>query len=283
MPLLPRALNRLLEKLKFRFPLRTLKGRPAIMVSQRWKRLFKWAKWILALVGLLTSLVTFHLLLISFGIALGSFLLGLLIEKVVFRYGTLYVNPLPDFPIEESQWTGCFFGYMTLSDRSLYLPLVGWVFRDVAYAKRIHQLLLSWTLGHSQDSGKNVCQSVVADGPRYRFFCYPGPRRQPAKRFHRREEARSKRSKDTRDDVHDRLFLMLVLSKTFDLVPTSLLPTFRQKYRRGQYIFRIMSIDASGQARQVDGLTDLILLDLKIKDRKDLTRKDLEYSYLKTI
>ncbi len=267
----------------FWFPIRKLDGHPMVALSSRWKSLIKWTKWLLAGIGLLTSLITFQLVIVSFGIALALFLMGLLFEKIAFRYGTLYINPLPDFQIDQDQWNGCVFGYLTPKDRSICIPLVGWTFHDAEYARKIHKLLSIWLRGSMKDDDRNVCQSVVLEAKNYHFFCYPNPDKKLAKRFYTKVEAEMAKSKATREDLHDKIYVTLVLSKTFSLIETSFLPTFKRKYHEGQYLFRIMTMSPSGEIAQIEGVQDFVLYDLKIRDRGDLSRKDMEYSYLKVI
>jgi len=72
------------------------------------------------------------------------------------------------------------------------------------------------------------------------------------------------------------------LGKLFDMLPTSLLPTFRSIYTHGQqYIFRVMFQNPDKTMREISDLTDLVLYDLKILEENKLTRKDQEYDLIR--
>ena len=41
--------------------------------------------------------------------------------------------------------------------------------------------------------------------------------------------------------------------------------------------------DKNGQVKSIEGISDFIVFNLKIRDREELTRKDIEYDFLRVM
>ena len=148
------------------------------------------------------------------------------------------------------------------------------------YARKVHGLLLGWSYGKVADEQKNICASVIVDGDDYVFFCYPSLSRKTAEAFYKEVEAERKKASLT--DVHHKMSAMLVFGKRCKITPTSYFPTFRKRYRDGvPVLFRLALPRSEDQTEEIPGLKDFVLFDLKIKDRKDLTRKDFEFDHFR--
>ena len=244
------------------------------------KPFVKATKLVLTFVGLFSAFITFQSLFVSFLFALAIYVVSTIFEKVVFSYSSLYVHALPDFTIDPEKWLGAFFGHAETPERDVEIPMVGWIISEPEYARKVHGLLLSWSYGNLRDEQKNICASAIVDGDDYVFFCYPSLDRKTAEAFY--EKAEQERKKTSLTDVHHRMSAMLVFGKRCRITPTSYFPTFRKRYREGvPYIFRLALPRSDGQTEPIPGLKDFVLFDLKIKDRKDLTRKDIEFDHFR--
>jgi len=77
---------------------------------------------------------------------------------------------------------------------------------------------------------------------------------------------------------------MLVFGKHCQITENSYFSTFRQKYRQGiPFIFRLVVLDGDGQMTKIEDIDDFLLFDLKIKDKAELDRKDVEYDLLRLL
>lgn len=77
---------------------------------------------------------------------------------------------------------------------------------------------------------------------------------------------------------------MLVFGKRCKITDNSYFPTFRERYKDGvPYIFRLTILGDSGQPQHITGLDDFILFNLKIKNKEELDRRDIEYDLLRIL
>lgn len=152
---------------------------------------------------------------------------------------------------------------------------------DPEYARKVHSLLLQWSYGKLKDEENNIRASVIVNNnDEYVFFCYPNMGRKSAARFY--EEVEKERKETSLTDVNQRLMTMLIFGKRCQITENSYFPTFRERYRDGvPYIFRLATPGADGQPHEIAGLDDFVLFNLKIKNRKELDRKDIEYDLLR--
>ena len=180
-------------------------------------------------------------------------------------------------------WLGVFFGYAENPGNQDQIPIVGWFMSDSEYARKVHSLLLQWSYGKLRDEMNNIRASVVVDeNDDYIFFCYPDMERKTAARFY--EKIEKERKKTSLTDVHHKQMIMLVFGKRCLITANSYFPTFRKRYRDGiPYMFRLVVLDGNGQPAKIEGLDDFILFNLKIKNRTELDRKDIEYDLLRIL
>lgn len=251
-----------------------------LVLHETLKPFVRAVKVLLTLIGLFSAFITFQSLFVSFLFGLLIYAVTTIFEKVVFSYSSLFVHPLPDFVIEPEKWLGAFFGYAETADRDIQVPMIGWIMSDPEYARKVHGLLLSWSYGELKDEQKNICASVIVDGDDYVFFCYPSMNRKTAEAFY--AEVESERKNESLTDVHHKISAMLVFGKRCAITPNSYFPQFRKRYRDGvPVLFRLALPRSDGQTEAISGLKDFVFFDLKIKDRKDLTRKDFEFDHFR--
>ena len=266
------------------FPIRTSEGKPLFVLPARSRKVVRIARYGITIISLLSALLTFGNVLIAFGIGLGFYLLTAFLEHILFFYFTLYVHPRANFEINQEKWVAVAFGYASPRNRAeIRIPVVSWVFDDEQYAKNIYNLIRAWMGKALDDKERAIVMRVVLHKNRqYTFFCYPSENRPSSRKFYQEIEEEMRESKKTRDDLHYKLTVKLTLGKLFDMLPTSMLPTFRSIYTHGQqYIFRVTFQNPDKTMREISDLTDLVLYDLKILEENELTRKDQEYDLIR--
>lgn len=254
-----------------------------VTLHERFKPIVRTIKIVLTLAGLVSAFFTFQSVFVAFLFGLGIYLLSTFFEKLIFSYNSLYVHSLPNFEIEPDKWLGAFFGFAKDPKNPGHIPMVGCIMADSEYAKRVHSLLLQWSYGKLKDEENNVRASVIVDGKdEYVFFCYPNMDRKTAANFY--EDVEKERKETSLTDVHHKQMAMLIFEKRCQITANSYFPTFRKRYQDGvPYLFRLVVLGDDGQPHEIAGLEDFILFNLKIKDRGELDRKDIEYDLLRIL
>lgn len=254
-----------------------------VILHERFKPLVRAIKVALTLIGLVSAFFTFHSVFVGFLFGLAIYLVSTFFEKIVFSYNSLYVHSLPDFEIEPDKWLGAFFGFAENPKNPGQIPMVGWIMADAEYAKLVHSLLLQWSYGKLKDEENNIRASVIVDeGGEYIFFCYPNMDRKTAAKFY--EEVEKERRETSLTDVHHKQMALLIFGKRCQITATSYFPTFRERYQDGvPYLFRLVVLGEDGEPQEIPGLSDFVFFNLKIKDRCQLNRKDIEYDLLRVL
>ena len=254
-----------------------------MILHERFKPVVRTIRITLTVTGLISAFFAFGSVFISFVFGLSIFLLSTFLEKLIFSYNSLYVHALPDFQIEPDKWLGAFFGFAEDPDNCQHIPMVGWIMSDREYAERVHSLLTQWSYGKPKDEENNIRASVIVDGDdEYIFFCYPNMDRKTAAQFY--DEVEKQRKKKSLTDVHHKQMALLVFGKRCKITATSYFPTFRKRYQDGvPYVFQLVVLGEDGEPKKIPGLADFVLFNLKIKDRWELDRKDIEYDLLRVL
>ena len=80
-------------------------------------------------------------------------------------------------------------------------------------------------------------------------------------------------------------YLAFILGRRFDISDKSYLPIFRKKYQNENipFIYKFYYAQDVSKQEMINDLRDFVFYNLKIKERKNLTHKDLEYSILKIL
>lgn len=268
------------NRLHFQISARRKGWRFELVLHESIKPVVSAIKVVLTLVGLFSAFVAFQNVFVSFFFGLLVYAISTAFERAVFTYNSFFVQPLPNFTVEPDKWLGAFFGYAETADRSDQIPIIGWIMSDADYARKVHNLLLTWSYGRFTDEEMTICASVIVDGDDYVFFCYPSLMRKDVQAFH--QEVETERKKISLTDEHSKMFAMLVFGKRCKITRTSYFPEFRKRYCEGvPVLFRLALPRSDGQTEEIPGLKDFVLFTLKIKDRKELTRKDIEFDHFR--
>lgn len=267
------------NRLHFQISVRRRGWFPELIIHERFKPFVKAIKFLLTLLGLFSAFFAFQSVLLAFCFGLVIYAFTTIFESVVFSYTSIFVHPMPDFTIEPDKWLGAYFGYAQQQGRP-DIPMIGWIMSDAEYARKVHELLLAWCYGEAVDRQKNIYASAVVDGDSYVFFCCPSMSRKTVTQFYKSVE--TERRKQSLTDIHQKMLAMLVFGKRCEITSTSYFPTFRQRYRSGvPVLFRLVLPAANGQVDTMPGLEDFVLFDFKIKEKKNLTRKDIEFDHFR--
>ena len=254
-----------------------------IVIHEKLKPAFKWLKIVLTAIGLLAAFYTFENSLYSFLFGFSVWALITFIEKTIFIFNSLVVLPLLTYEHEPERLLGASFGYAVPKAETIEVPVVGFVVKDEEYARQLHETLIYWTGGETRDEKCNICLSaIVLNANEYVFLCYPNIENESVKIFHKKVEAKRKETSLT--DTHIPLFALTILGKRCQIGAGSYFPTFRKRHQDGTpVLFQICMPDKNGQVKSIEGISDFIVFNLKIRDREELTRKDIEYDFLRVM
>lgn len=252
-----------------------------LIISEKYKKWVKFSKYLITILGLVSSLLVFPSILLSFFFALILFLIQSFIEATIFSYVALYIQPMPEFQLHPEKWLGMSFGYAINSDKTVEIPTVAMLFDDETYARKVHNLIRSWNYGEYNDKDRNIKMSVILRGNNeYVFFVYPSINRKTVEDFFTNAETERKQKSLT--DVQFQLLAQLILGKGCRITSTSYLPTFIKRYKPGVPFYFQVFIYNNGNIHVLNDLKDILIHNLKIKNESDLTRKDIEYDIMKT-
>src|SRR3989338_6949852 len=149
---------------------------PRIIIHEKFKNVVKWSSRGLIAIGILSSLFSIPVWYVSLGFALFLFYLQWSLEKIIFRFTTIFITPLPDFKWNSKEWDGM--GYMYTPD--VKLPsFFGPAFVSKDFGVKVFNLLLAWNYKSHDDIRSNICISFIEEdnGSSYRVYLYPNMNR----------------------------------------------------------------------------------------------------------
>ncbi|MDA0153886.1 hypothetical protein OH460_16320 [Vibrio sp. Makdt] len=254
-----------------------------IVIHEKAKPFFTWTKRVLTAISLLAAFYVFDHSIYAFLFGVGVWLLITFVEKTVFIYNSLFVMPPLTYEHDPARLLGTSFGVATPPDGGPEIPIVGFVVADEEYGRQMHETLKYWTDNNFHDEEGRVCLSAIVLNPKeYVFLCYPNLEHRAVEEFHK--EVEGKRKEKSLTDIHIPTFALTIIGKRCQVGEGSYFPTFREKYREGvPVMFQICMPGEQGQVKDIDGLDHFVLFKLKIKDKEQLTRKEIEYDYLKVM
>lgn len=251
-----------------------------IIIPEKYKGALNISKWLITAVGLISSLIVFPSVLYSFLFAFLLFLVGTFLEKVLFHYSPLYIQPLPDFEIENEKWLGMTYGHYLDPETEETYPMLGMFFSDEVYLRNIHRLLMEWNYGDFFDAQDNIQMSqILRENSTYTFFVYPNPDRETVKNFFQKAETERKQISLT--DVQMKHFVQLVMGKGCRMTNRQKLEEFIELYKKKQFFFFELLLMRGNQPEALPDLGVFKKRRLKVKNESDLDRKDIEYGTLK--
>lgn len=271
-------LRLLINRFRVQYTLRR-KGKFKIVIPEQHHKKIKLIKYFLTVLGLLSALIAFSSIWIGFLFGCALYLVSFLVEKIAFAHSHEFIHPLPGFEMDPEKWVGVGFRYAVSPDSKYSIPLVSMAVTDVGYAKKLESLFLKWTGGSYRDESKNIKVIVVLTKPdEYIFLCYPNPRNQEARSFFQR--ARDKlRNVSLEDEIAEK-HLITVLGKRCKVGKGTYFPQFRQKYQPGiPVVFEFILPSTPPEA--ISDIPNFVFFDFSIKDKSELTRKDLAYDAIR--
>jgi hypothetical protein len=152
---------------------------PKIYVHERFEKIAKWTSRTIVAIGIGVSLLALPTT-IDFLVALLLLGLEVMVEKIVFEYSIIIIQPLPDFKIDEAQWltNGYLFPNPAYKEEYNLQNHFGPCYKDEKYARKFFEYLKSWNQMSSDDTENNICLSfVLEEDNSYTTYIYANPNR----------------------------------------------------------------------------------------------------------
>ena len=250
------------------------------ILPEKYRKTLKRLKIFFTLASLLFAFFFYHSIFIAYGFGLAAYLVLSGLERNVITYSCPCVHFFPDFKIEPEKWAEVFWGFERDPQGDLELPLVELQFTDDDYARKMYALLLAWSSKDSMDENNIKMSAILMDDDTYVFFCYPDIGCQAVSNFYAEIDKQQKQA--LIDDLHHRVAGIPIIAKKFNIRKGSYFPVFRRRYRHGTpFLFQFRGACKKDGNGRVEGTDKLFLRHLKIRNRGNLEKKEMEYDILR--
>ena len=271
---------------RFSGKIRIDKKKKRIVLHEKYEKVVKYILRALTLIGIVSSILT---LPIYFSLALSILLVVIeqILEKAGFMFNTLFVQPIPTSEdLRKAEWCANLFGFVqgNVADKKF---MIGLVFKDKEAGEKIFKCISAWNNLEKWDMEDNIKLSFIIENEKnYSTYLYPSANRKIIKKFESKIKKNGKQ--------HNKLIYMLVMCKVFPYSKDSNFYKFKEEYKE----FYLFTIDGKKQEHKQFTLQGFYLSDgkmipldnlpiekfhIKIKERKDLTKADIEYEHGKFV
>jgi hypothetical protein len=248
---------------------------PRLVVSEKYESSIKWILRAVIAGGIVTSVVAFPWYVGLF-VAVVLVIVEQTLERAIFRYASMFVQPLPDFAYDPDEWTGMAFSGPLPDGRRIVAP----IFRSEPYARKFLELIRAWNYGEDRDADNNIRLSfIVEDAEQYSIYLYASTERRGISQFKEAVETEARSEKPGRE--HFQILIGIVFCKMFDYGPESHFERFRQSHPADVPILLTTAHQDGDQVTLLDN--PILKSHWKIKGRKELSSDDFELEHGKTI
>lgn len=263
--------------------LRFRKGLPRLIVHEKYEKLIKWTLRILVIIGILSSILTLPFWWMSLIFAFILFGLEQFLEKTIFQYTSIFIQPLPNFTYDPQRWLGMAFAFPVQSEKERLLNVVGCLFDDEDYAKKFFNLLRAWNYMNKIDYERNICLSfIIENDENYSVYLYPNLERDIVKQAFKEIEEERKFEKYGKE--HQQLVVQIIFCKQFSYGPDSQLKKFIETQQKEKPFWLMPFIKTQdGRFKILENIDPILIFHFKVKKRDELTKKEIEYQHGKSV
>ncbi|MEA1995900.1 MAG: hypothetical protein U9N18_07170 [Campylobacterota bacterium] len=255
---------------------------PRLVIHEKYEKFVKWFLRILTAFGIVSSVIAFSIWYISLSFAIVLFLIEQFFEKSIFKYTSIYVQPMPDFKYDPKEWKGMAFAFPQYPDPKL-LNVVGCAFATKKYAHKFFKLLKAWNYGEAQDKNNNICLSFIVENENeYSVYLYPNPERKTVGQFFQKAEESQKYEKYGKE--HQQLIMQMVFCKIFPYGTNSQLKMFIKKQSLDRpFWLKPFIMKENRQIEMVHNEGPILKYHYKFKSRYELNKSEYEYQHGKNV
>jgi len=271
---------------RFSGKIRIDKKKKRLILHEKYEKAVKYTLRLLTIIGIISSVLTLPIYL-SLILSILLVVVEQILEKTGFMFNTLFIQPIPTpEDLKKAEWYANIFGFVqgNVADKKF---LIGLAFKDKEAGEKVFKCISAWNNHEKWDMKDNVKLSFIIENKKdYSTYLYPSANREVIKKFESKIRKNGKQ--------HNKLIYMLVMCKVFPYGKESNFYKFKEEYKN----FILFTINGKPQEHKQFTLQGFYLsngkmipLDnppiekfhLKIKERKDLTKEDVEYEHGKFV
>jgi len=251
---------------------------PRLVIHEKYEKRVKLISRLIAGAAIATSLLTIPTWYLRLSVALAIFFVELFLERAIFLYTSIYVQPFPDFMIEGEKWTDMGFAFPE-NPTPDQLNVVGPVFSDREYAHKFFELVRDWNYHQSEDTDNNICLSFIRENARqYSVYLYPNLERKSVGQFFDVAEEQQKYDKHGKE--HQQLVVLMIFCNIFKYGKDLGLKKFAEIQSNDKPFWLKPFIKEDEETLSMMNEEKSILkYDFKLADRKQLNKKEIEYQF----
>jgi len=251
---------------------------PRLVIHEKYERRVKWISRIVAIVAIVSSVLALERWYVRLSSALAIFLIEQFLERALFRYTSIYVQPWPDFQLDRETWTDMCFAYPE-NPQPNELNIVGPLFSNKEYANKFFNLLMDWNYRKSEDIDNNICLSFIMENERqYSVYLYPNLKRKTVGLFFKDAEEQQKYEKYGKE--HQQLVMIMLFCKVFRYGKDPSLKRFLEIQTKNKpfWLKPFLKLD-NGTIQMIYEEPSILKYHFKAKRRKDLRKNEVEYQH----
>lgn len=253
---------------------------PRLFLHEKNEKRVRWTIRVLTAVGIATSVISLPWYQ-SLMLAIALLAVDYLLEKTLFYYNSMYVQPLPDFTYDPDKWVANAFVSLGEPSNPSSQKIVGLVFNDAEYAEKFFELLRSWNHGDSEDKDGNIRLSFITDEEMYYVYLYPSFDKQSIKQTHdkfKQELALEKFGKE-----HLGLIVSLIICKGFETKHGYALGTFTENHPADKpFLLAPFMHKNNANPEPLFDIEPIRMHSYKARIPKELTEEDFERVHWRT-
>ncbi|NOU60823.1 hypothetical protein [Marinifilum caeruleilacunae] len=253
---------------------------PKLIIQEKFEKHIKWILRGLALLGILISffVLPYHVGII---VTIVLFAIQTLIEKALFEYSVMIVQPFPDFKIDYDQWVtnGYFITNEEVEGYENYPNYFGPAYKDENYAYNFFSYIREWNQNSDTDFDNNICISFIyEDDVSYSTYLYANPDRKWLDESFNSEKDKMKLEKYGKEQQS--MVIQMVYWKNLKMTNGMFFTQFieSQKKREKKEFYFAPFIHKNGKIGYIDELK-VLKVDFKVKGRSELTENEVEYHH----
>lgn len=203
------------------------------------------------------------------------------LERIVFQYTTVFIQPIPTFDFDMRDLTGMSYVSITPEPRPDVLDMVMFSFSNYDLAHKFFDLLREWNYGEDEDRDDNIQISFVwaKDMPGYYICLSPNPKRKSVEEGFARMRAEMNEKSPGKEQQG--LVLMWGMKKLIGDTPGEGLRAFaaRQTPERPHMLGALLLVEGQKPVPITD-ITPIRKFHLRIVNESELTEDDREFHFM---
>jgi hypothetical protein len=253
---------------------------PKLIVHEKFEKYVKWTLRILAFIGIIISFLVLPYYL-GIVVSISLFAIQALIERTLFEYSVMIIQPFPDFEINYDQWitNGYFIFYEGIKGYEEYLNYFGPAYEDENYAYQFFSYIREWNQNKDTDFDNNICISFIYESDvSYTTYLYANPKRKWLSESFAEEKEKKKLEKYGKEQQS--MVIQMLYWKNLKMTNGMYFTKFieSQKKRKNKKFYFAPFVHKNEKLGYIEELK-VLKADFKVKGRSELTENEIEYHY----